>query len=130
LIIQRALTSVVIGTAISSFAIAQQTKAQTKVTGIFSDLNYVEEAGDLIGMEVFIFFAGEPRVLYQESAGEPMEPSLVKARIQGDSIEFTVPQLGGGHRTFKGRITKTHLIGKFTGSRETIKLPRRSSYWQ
>ena len=69
-------------------------------------------------------------VLFQESIGEPTAPSLVKAKISGDSIEFTVPAVGGGKRTFTGKITKTHLVGKFSGSKEQLKLLRRASYWQ
>ena len=101
-----------------------------KLTGTFSNLEYNEEGGDLLGSEVFIFFAGEHWVLYQESIGEPVEPSLVRAKVNGDSIEFTVPDIGGAKKTFKGKITKTHLIGKFSGSKAAVKLARKKSYWQ
>ena len=113
---------------IGSLAAAQA--PQVKVTGTFSSLEYNEESGDLLGAEVYIFVSGGHWVLYQESPGEPVEPSLVKAKVSGDSIEFTVPDISGGKKTFKGKISKSHLIGKFSGSKELIKLPRRKSYWQ
>jgi hypothetical protein len=125
---QNIIKSVFLGLALASTGVAEQPKVH--VSGIYSNLDFNDEAGDLNGIEVFIFFAGEHMVLYQESVGEPVNPSLVKAKVNGDSIQFTILGIGGGKRTFKGTITKTHLIGKFVGSNETIKLPRKNSYWQ
>ena len=122
------IKSAFLGLALASAGAAEQPKVH--VPGIYSSLDFNDEAGDLNGIEVFIFFAGEHMVLYQESVGEPVAPSLVKAKVNGDSIQFTVPGIAGGKRTFKGTITKSHLIGKFIGSNETIKLPRKNSYWQ
>ena len=119
---------VALGLAVASAGVAEQPKVH--VSGIYSSLDFNDEAGDLNGIEVFIFFAGEYMVLYQESVGEPVAPTLVKAKVNADSIQFTIPGIGGGKRTFKGTITKTHLVGKFVGSKETIKLPRKNSYWQ
>ena len=120
--------SVVLGLAVASAGAAEQPKVH--VSGTYSSLAFNDEAGDLNGIEVFVFFAGEHMVLFQESIGEPVAPSLVKAKVDGNSIQFTIPGIGGGKRTFKGTITKTHLIGTFLGSNETIKLPRKNSYWQ
>ena len=122
------IKSVFLGLVVASSGAAEKPKVH--IPGIYSSLDFNDEAGDLNGMEVFIFFAGEHMVLYQESVGEPVAPSLVKAKVNGDSIQFTVPGIGGGKRTFKGTITKSHLIGRFVGSNETIKLPRKNSYWQ
>ena len=122
------IKSVFLGLVVASSGAAEKPKVH--IPGIYSSLDFNDEAGDLNGIEVFIFFAGEHMVLYQESVGEPVAPSLVKAKVNGDSIQFTVPGIGGGKRTFKGTITKSHLIGRFVGSNETIKLPRKNSYWQ
>ncbi len=126
--LQNTIKSVVLGLSVTSVGFAEQPKVH--VSGIYSTLKFNDDAGDLNGIEVFIFVAGEHMVLYQESIGEPVAPSLVKAQVNGDSIQFTVPGIGGGKRTFKGTITKTHLVGRFVGSDELIKLPRKSSYWQ
>ena len=125
---QNIIKSAFLGIVLVASGAAEQPKVH--IPGIYSSLDFNDEAGDLNGIEVFIFFAGEHMVLYQESVGEPITPSLVKAKVNGDSIQFTVPSIGGGKRTFKGTITKTHLVGKFVGSNETIKLPRKNSYWQ
>jgi len=124
----RLLKSILLSLVIGPLVFAQQPKV--KVTGTFSSLEYNQDGGDLNGVEIFIFFAGEHMVLFQESVGEPVVPSLVKAKVNGDTVEFTVPGIGGGRRTFTGKISKTHLVGKFSGSREQLKLLRRSSYWQ
>jgi len=67
-----------------------------------------------------------------------MESRTVKASVSGEAIQFTISEstvsaddkVDSRNRTFKGRITKAQIIGKFTDSTETIKLPRKKSYWQ
>ena len=128
LLFSRLLKTFLLALLIGPSVFAKQPKV--KITGTFSSLEYNQEGGDLNGVEIFIFFAGEHMVLFQESVGEPVAPSLVRAKVNGDSVEFTVPGLGGGKRTFTGKISKTHLVGKFSGAKEQLKLLRRSSYWQ
>ena len=118
----------------------QGKQPEVRVTGVFSSLEYNREGGDLLGIEVFIFYGGggEYWLLFQESNGEPDTPQLVKASVSREVIQFTISEstvsgdgkVDSGSRTFKGRITKTQIIGKFTDSNETIKLPRKKSYWQ
>lgn len=114
------------------FGFVLYTSAFAQVTGTFSSLKLHKESGDLVGIEVFVFIgaADDYMVLYQESLGEAIKPSLVTAKFDGNNIEFTVPDLFGGQRTFKGKITKTNMVGGWVGSKETIKLPRRNSFWQ
>jgi len=106
---------------------SEQPKVQ--LTGIFSSFEYGDESGDLGGYEIFVIYSNGHWVLYQEAFGEPSTPSLVKAKIDGLNIEFTVADLQGHKKTFKGKISKTHLIGKFDNG-DQLKLPRKKSYWQ
>lgn len=113
----------------SSLVFAQTPAVNT--TGVFSDLEYYEEGGDLVGTELFIFIAGGHMVLFQESLGEPMQPHLVKANVNGDRIEFSLPDDSSGEkRVFNGKFTKTGIIGNWVGSNEKFELPLRKSYWQ
>jgi hypothetical protein len=113
---------------------------EVQITGIFSSFKYNQEGGDLLGIEVFICYGGggEYWLLFQESNGEPNTPQLVKASVSGETIQFTISEstvsadgkVDGRNRTFKGRITKAQITGSFSDSKETIKLPRKKSYWQ
>lgn len=111
------------------FTIAAK-QPNVKVTGTFSSFEYHRDSGDLAGTEVFIFYARNYWVLYQESEGEPGTPFLVEAKMNGDKIEFSVPANDGNKRNFKGRITNKYLMGTFDGDNNLIKLPRKRSYWQ
>ena len=45
-----------------------------RITGIYSDLRYHEEAGDLLGTEIFIVYAAGGYTAFVQSAeGEPEE---------------------------------------------------------
>ena len=93
-------------------------------------MSIVQETGDVVGYEITIVPGGGYWVLYQEAEGEPAPPKLVQATVKGFAIEFTVTGLPGNPRIFKGHISSTGLTGSLSGSNETIKLPRKSSYWQ
>jgi len=114
-----------------NFTAATEPKPQIKITGTFSDMGFVEESGDVVGTEITILFGGNTYwVLYHEAEGQPAEPKLVKAKVNGTSIEFTVQGLSGKPRIFKGKITKSNLTGSLLGLNESMKLPRKKSYWQ
>lgn len=111
-------------------ALATAQAATVKTSGIYSDLAYYDEGGDLMGIELFVFYADGYMVLFQEAVGEPMPPHLVKAKVEGDAIEFSVPGDADTTRTFRGKITATAIVGHWVGSATTFELPRRNSYWQ
>jgi hypothetical protein len=103
-----------------------------KVAGIFSDLHWVEEAGDLVGTEVFLFHGRAGYwALLQLAEGAPRDPSLVSATVSGTAVEFPFPAFGP-KAVFKGLVTATRLEGAITGGSAPVKLslPRRGSYWQ
>jgi hypothetical protein len=106
-------------------------ESKVKVTGIFSNLEYNEEGGDLLGKEIIIILGKEDYfVVFEVSEGGPSDPVLTKAKITGNKIEFTIPegQLVSGK--FVGKISEKQLIGKFENQEDTIKLKRKKSYWE
>jgi hypothetical protein len=104
---------------------------QPKPTGMFSDMQYNDEGGDLLGTEVFITYAHDGYfVIYQSSEGEPITPVVVPATISGTSITFVVPKTADPRGSFSGTIGSKELTGSFSGSKEIIHLKRKASYWQ
>ena len=98
-------------------------------TGVFSDMHWVEEAGDVFGTEIFILYSTDGYwALVQIAGGAPGPPVLVKAMVKEGRIEFTLPDDMGGR--FVGRVSRKGLVGKFERFTEETKLSRRKSYWQ
>lgn len=103
-----------------------------KLTGTFSDMQYSQESGDLIGHELHIVFTNAGyEGTYQIAEGEPSKLMLVNIRFSGDQISFSV--LTGRYAgSFVGNINSKGVTGVFTyksGATEKIDLPRRNSYW-
>jgi hypothetical protein len=108
-----------------------QEPSRPKVTGIYSDMRYSQESGDVIGQEVFIIFSKSGYfAILQLSEGEPSPPLVVPAKVAGSSVTFTVPTEMDARGTFKGNVSGNHLVGSFSGSGQKIDLERRNSYWQ
>ena len=105
------------------------TQGLVRVTGRFSDIHYVERAGDIVGMEIIISKTDSGyRVRFQIAEGVPGGVDTVSATVQGDSLFFELPpdtvrryNPGGPpfirlqQRTVRGRITATRLQGRLTG---------------
>src|SRR5262245_42804960 len=87
---------------VSSPAAAQQHPAP--VEGVYGDLHYIEETGDIVGTEIIVSRLGALyQVSYQEAEGVPGPIFTVPATVHGDSISFqlppdTVTEVGGGTR--------------------------------
>ncbi len=109
--------------------------AAPQITGIYSDMSYIEEEGDYVGTEVFILQAtedGEPRyfALVQFAEGEPMPPQLVNISVDGVRIEFNAMFLGMQEIRFVGTVTRDGLQGQFIDLNQDVLLPKKSSIWQ
>jgi len=136
--IARTLLLFLIFQSFSTFAFAQKTgqqkvKPRIQVTGIFSDLRYSNESGDVIGLEIFIVYAGDYYATVQVAEGIPESPFVVKLQVKDSNIEFTLPEKAGslsGVGKFTGKITAASLIGKFEHETEKRVLKRKNSYWQ
>ncbi len=109
-----------------------ESQSKVRATGLFSNMRWVEEAGDVVGTEVFIVYSTNGKndywALVQTAQGVPDPPVLVKAKIENDHVEISTPKSVGGR--FVGRVTAKALVGRFERSASSMTLPRRKSYWQ
>jgi hypothetical protein len=112
---------------------------RVRVTGIFSNLAYSEEGGDLLGTEIFLITIGrlEYVAFFQCWGGEATRPVTVPVKVNGDMISFAVRGASCGDGAYSGRISKAGFDGAWTyrlldgGSRaEPVHLKRKQSYWQ
>ena len=114
------------------FASIHARAEEARVIGTFSNLEFIEESGDLVGMEIKIVPTGDR---YQAavivSEGAPNAMVVVDVRVDGTSIEFEVPAADAGWK-FSGRVTAKSLSGMVTyasGQTEKVILPRQCGYW-
>ena len=106
-----------------------------RITGIYSNLAYNQEGGDLLGMEVFIIpsdeRSGNSYTAFVQVAeeGAPFN-AMVALKTKGNRIEFTLPR--------GGTYSNKYFVGAFKGSELVIRwengdeehLRRGKSYWQ
>ncbi len=108
---------------------AQTTKL--KVTGIYSNLRYIQEGGDLLGMELLVVpsEAGYTGFVQIAEGGAPYT-AVVPVVATGSRISFTLPSDGAyGAMKFDGELKGASLVIKSPeGANET--LMRGKSYWQ
>ena len=120
---------------VASSAWAQSTPP---LTGTFSNLTYLEEEGDVTGMEITIIPSGSAgnysyHALIQIAEGEPAAPQLVPVNYDGQRLLIVFNYPGAGGVTFEGKLSGTSLSGNLTGTQfasTKYVLPRKASYWQ
>ena len=109
------------------------------VTGMYSNLYYNEEGGDLLGMEIFIFRSKDGyQALVQIAEGELPTVLLVPLDVDGANIRFTIPGDGTSNSssTFSGTVSAQGIKGHWSDGRLSTKgtkdevLKRGKSYWQ
>ena len=113
-------------------------EAQPRVTGIFGDLTYNTEGGDLLGTEIHIAkTAGHYEADVQLAEGGPGPIQRVAVTVRGDHVHFVVPEEDGSRDEYDGRVTAAGFDGTQTfvspSQRVThpLHLPRlKKSYWQ
>lgn len=108
----------------------------SRVTGVYSDMEFNSESGDVVGVEVILVFSREGYfAIFQSAEGAPSVPVVVPASVKSEMVQFEVP-VGNGVSVFNGSVSKEMLIGEFSGGainkegRRVFLLPRRLSYWQ
>jgi hypothetical protein len=126
--------------AVLCLLLALATGAQSKsgVTGFFSDMRYVREAGGVIGTEVWISFARDQYwACVQTAEGEPNPPDVVTVDVSGSKIRFTIMRqavdaqknlLPEKRMDFAGTVSAAGIVGMFNG--QEVNLKRKISYWQ
>jgi hypothetical protein len=110
-------------------------KPAQRIIGIYSDLDYNDEGGDLLGMELIIIPSGGSdlatySIFVQIAEGGAPYVALVTAHVKGKRIEFTLPP--------GEPYGKEHFVGEFKGIELTVHwsggtvehLKRGKSYWQ
>jgi len=118
---------------IGSFA-ADPAKQASKVTGVFSDLRYVAQGGDVVGTEIILVYGGGLHfVLVQCAEGRMGQPQLLPALVEYPRLKFTVPSntpTSCPAGAFTGTISSRGLRGKISGLEWPGFLPRGKSHWQ
>lgn len=112
-------------------AACAQTVPASKLTGVYSDMSYNNESGDILGDETFIVFSNRGYyVVFQGSEGEPYPPVVVPAKVEGNVISFTLPAAIDPRGKFQGKVTNGELVGTFSRNGQAVHLKRKLSYWQ
>src|SRR3954470_11354985 len=107
---------------------------QAKVTGFFSNMRFVREAGDVLGMEVWIVDGGSYYACVQIAQGAPQPPSCVPAQVSGSKITFSIRQ----RLVDQNGKPVPDFVAKFSGNvmKDALRLDggevlkRGTSYWQ
>ena len=120
---------------LTSGGTAQQ---KVPVTGFFTNMEYIEEAGDVVGMEVWIVYAsGRYWATVQLAQGEPDPPVVVPVQVSAQRVSFVLKQpsvRSDGSSApdlvlkFEGAVTRSALTGAFANERVVLK--RGPTYWQ
>jgi hypothetical protein len=101
-----------------------------RITGIYSNLKYSSEGGDLLGMELIVVPAGSGHTVFVQIAQGELETSIANLEVDGRKVVFDMPEDGayaGQH--FTGVLTATGMQVKWAfGDIENLK--RGKSYWQ
>lgn len=107
------------------------TPPSLKMTGMFSDMRFNSEGGDVLGQEIFIVYSKSGYfAILQSSEGEPGKPVIVPVTLKGASVSFRVPADLDPRGEFHGVISQNELVGTFSGNGQAINLKRKNSYWQ
>jgi hypothetical protein len=129
------LLGIVIATTIRPVEAAE---IKVRIPGIYTNLNYNSEGGDLLGTEVFIVNAdvnGYVAFVQSWQGGTTM-PVVVAVKVDGDKLSFSIPAPSLGEGEYKGTISATGFDGTWRHrdarnglSEEKIHLKRTKSYW-
>lgn len=105
--------------------------AAREMAGIYSDLTYNNEGGDLLGMELMVVPAPTGYTVFVQIAeGDLQVASVVPLTVTDTRVSFTLPSggaYGGMHfeGQWRGSLMIIHLP---SGKEETLR--RGKSYWQ
>ncbi len=100
--------------------------------GTFSNLRYIEEGGDVLGVEITILPQYETAyAIVQCAEGAPTAPVLVPIELKGNHFHFVLRTgRSGSDGDFSGTISQRGMTLHSTS--EVCAggfIPRRSSYW-
>lgn len=108
-----------------------------QITGIYSDVEFFPESGDVAGIEIIIVSTNKGYyVIFQSAEGEFRVPFVVECNVIENKVEFTLPNNQGYSGKFQGEISQTALSGSFEKGQtdyrgnKLIVLKRGNSFWQ
>ena len=104
------------------------------IPGLYENFRYVEDAGDVVGMGVFIVWSSTGlhsnfNALVQTAEGMPGEPALTPVTVRGSHVEFWVPQGELPPLFFRGDVSKTSLVGTLGDEKVKLKRVHRGFGW-
>ena len=104
---------------------------QPKVTGFFTNMHYIPEAGDVIGLEVWIVYAREHFfATVQDAEGEPDPPVVAPVDVFGSQVKFVTGDPAPDTIThYQGTVSKAGLMLSVDGTPASL-LKRQNSFWQ
>ena len=113
---------------------AQLRVSKAPVIGTYSSIQYHQESGDLVGIEVRIAPVQEEHYqgVIQFCGGLPSKLILVEIQAAKGALSFEIPSDSGYGGRFEGTYSSSGIKGtiKFaSGQHETVRLPRKRSYW-
>jgi hypothetical protein len=141
-VFNRAIAIAVLSIAVvagSRIAVASDAKPTAQISGIYSDLYFSREGGDLLGQEIFVVFAGNSGyfAFVQCWQGGTTPPVTVPAQVKGNTLSLDVPAPSLCEGTYTGSITKAGFTGTWshrlvdgTIQNDPVRLKRKRSYWQ
>ena len=120
------------------FTFNSQIKHSENLTGLYTNMQYNEESGDINGVELFIVTKREGYIAYfQDAEGGPFLPIIIPIEIKNKKIEFEIPKRGHGYSgKFIGIIHESSIELSNSSeasnqkSNEKIILLKGLSYWQ
>jgi hypothetical protein len=128
-----ALLATVAATLLFAGSLGADGAQRARSTGLFSSLAYHDDSGDLLGMEIYLLVGAKAdySAVVQCAGGEPSDPVVVKASINGTRVVFTLPAgLPECGTEFTGVISPKGLRGRFSGESSDRWVPRKKGYWQ
>jgi len=116
---------------LTPFLIGQTSR---NITGTYTNMSYIEDAGDVVGYEIKIVFIGDGfQGALQIAEGVPGKLILVEVQSPDTKVSFSIPDSSGPYAgQFVGTIEGSVLKGEFRfkdGGSDKVELKRGKSYW-
>jgi len=103
-------------------------RATAKGDRFFTNMHSVPEAGDVVGMEVWIVYArGNFYACVQQAQGEPEPPVVVPVEVSGTQVRFGLR--GPQPLAFIGTVSKAGLALSIAGSKQPPEILKRQRSW-
>src|SRR6266852_1007446 len=102
-----------LATAILTSPSSTEAQKPPRITGTYTNMHYVAEAGDVIGYEIKIVFTGDKfQAALQIAEGVPGELVVVDVQSDNAKINFSIPS-GNCAGQFSGTVENGVLKGEF-----------------